>query len=497
MVDLAAPSCRIAILGGGITGLTAAYTLGRARAAGAPVNEFLLEAGGRLGGLICTERVDGFTIEGGPDSFLTAKMDATGLCRELELEGELTGSNDAARQTYILRRGRLEPLPDGLALFVPARLGPAFRSRLIPWGSKLRILRDTLRCRPALSYAEDESVADFVRRHLGRGVLDWIADPLLTGVYGGDTETLSARALLPLFVSMEQRNGSLVRGMLKARKAPVPAKSIFTSLRGGLDQLPRALATKWESEWGLDRQRLWLHQRVEAIEAQTGEASRSPGASRYLIRCQGNQSYEAEAIIMALPAPECARLVAPFDSGLSHELAAIAYAPAVTVALGYKSRPPGLPSGFGFLVPRREDRNLLACTFVHTKFPARAPEGAALLRCFLGGAHAASVVKWSDEDLLSMVLGEIRDILGIAKAPDLYRVSRWPGAMPQYLVGHQQRVAEIERGIRLHPGLFLAGNATHGVGIPDCMMSARSAAEEACEFAAQSCRARDSSRSLP
>ncbi|MGH9395452.1 MAG: protoporphyrinogen oxidase [Terriglobia bacterium] len=484
------PICRIAILGGGITGLAAAHELARARQTGAPIDEFLLEAGERLGGLIQTEDVEGFTIEAGPDSFLTAKRGASDLCSELGLAASLTGSNDGSRRTLILHRGRLEPLPDGLMFFVPTRLVPALGSRLISFESKFAILRDALRRRPPVprNSDADESVASLVRRHLGNGVLEAIVDPLMAGVYGGDTEQLSARVLLPRFVAMEREWGSLVRGMLGAQKTASPAEPLFTTLKRGMAELPRALAARLEEVSGSADPRVFLSQSVESVEpvaaSSRPEAATGSRPFRYAIRCRGGRSYEADAIVFALPATECARLLAPVSAPASRALAAIPYTPAVVVALGYPRLPKGLPESFGFLVPPKEGRKLLACTFVHAKFANRAPAGSALLRCFLGGAHQPDAAMWSDEELVSVVDRELREILGIAHQPAFRRIYRWPAAMPQYLVGHEKRIAEIERSLSGHPGLFLAGNAYGGIGIPDCIGSGRRAARRACEFAA-------------
>lgn len=469
---------KIAVVGGGITGLAAGYALARARQSGAPVDEFLFEAGPRLGGLIQTERLEGFTLEAGPDSFLTAKMEKTGLLPELGLESQVIASNDASRRTHILWRGRLEPLPDGLQFFVPTRLRSVISSRLIPFSSKLAILRDVMRRKPTGEESADESAACFVRRHLGVGVLDAIADPLLAGVYGGDSEKLSARAVLPALVALEHQHGSLVRGMLKARRTPQPRQPLFTTLKPGLDELPRALAARLDAPCS----RILLNYPVETIELSSLGAASGASLTRYALRCSGGKSFDADAVILALPAPACARLLRPLDAALASDLTDIPYTPALTVAIGYQTKPTNLPVGFGFLVPRTEGRELLACTFVQAKFSHRAPEGSALLRCFLGGAHHPEVLGWSDSEIVAQVERELREILGITQQPIFHRIYRWPGAMPQYQVGHGERVRRIQQGIGRHPGIFLAGNAYQGVGIPDCIESAKRAAKEALEF---------------
>ncbi|MGH9400778.1 MAG: protoporphyrinogen oxidase, partial [Terriglobia bacterium] len=418
---MAEPACKIAILGGGVTGLTAAYKIACARQAGAPVDEFLLEADSRLGGLIQTERMEGFSLEAGPDSFLTGKMEATGLLQELGLASQLTTSNDASRRTYILWRGRLEPLPEGLAFFVPTRLSAVISSRLIPLSSKLKILWDAAVGHKAAE-AADESAADFVRRRLGAGVLHAIADPLLAGVYGGDSEKLSARAVLPALVALDRQNGSLVRGMLKAKRTAGPQQPVFTTIMQGLDELPRALAAKLDARAGPQNSRLRLNHRVEAIELNSPDPAADARAARYTLRCDEGKTCAADAVIFALPAPVCARLLRPLDAALADELSGIPYTPAVTVAIGYRAKPANLPTGFGFLVPRAEGRKLLACTFVQAKFRHRAPEGSALLRCFLGGAHHREILDWSDGEIISQVERELREILGITQQPLFHRI---------------------------------------------------------------------------
>ncbi|HEV2177883.1 MAG TPA: protoporphyrinogen oxidase [Terriglobia bacterium] len=485
---------RIAVLGGGISGLTAAYTLARARESGAPIEEFLIEASDRLGGLIQTERAEGFVIEAGPDSFLAEKPEAAALCRELGLGDSLIGSNDAGRRTYILHRGRLVPLPDGLMLMVPTRLWPVLATPLLGWTSKLAIVTEPLRAArghrangptngPA---ASDESVSSFVRRHFGRGMVENIADPLLAGVFGGDSERLSARSALPRFWEMEREHGSLTRAVLEARRrrtaqanaaSAEPAPPLFMTLREGLGAIVDALRPRLESS------RLCLERRVLVLERRRAEPT------GYIIRCEGGGAYEADALVLALPAHECARLISPLDSALGVQLGAIPYTGALTVALAYG---PGvreaLPGGFGFLVPRKEGKRMLACTFVHAKFDHRAPNSHALLRCFLGGARDPDTLRRSDNEIVSTVRRELRAILGLDAEPLFHRIYRWPSAMPQYEVGHAERVSQIEHRLDSNPGLFLAGNTYSGIGISDCIRTGRTAATKAVGLATEAQR---------
>lgn len=478
---------RIAVLGGGVAGLTAAYTLARARQAGAPIEELLVEGRNRLGGVILTERLEGFVIEAGPDSFLEQKPEAAALCRELGLGSDLIGSNDRERRTYILLRGRLTPLPDGLMLLVPTRLWPMVTTPLLPWRSKLGVAREWF-ASPANHRRPDESVASFVRRHFGDAMLENIAAPLLAGVYGGDSKALSVRSVLPRFWEMEQKYGSLTRATLRAMKqrraaarsgagnSPPP---LFMTLRGGLDQLTAKLA-----EFP-DRSRIQLERRVLAIEPSPGgpDGQTDSCSRRYLIHAEGNITFDADAVILAMPAQECARLLQNLALRLSGLLAAIPYSSSMTVSVAFDAGARAqLPPGFGYLVPRGENRRMLACTFVHTKFDGRVPAGKALLRCFLGGAHDPEILRLTDEEAVELVRKELREILSFSAPPMFARVHRWPASMAQYVVGHAARLEEIRARLEEHPGLFLAGNAFSGIGISDCIRTGRAAAEGALQL---------------
>lgn len=474
---------RIAVLGGGISGLTAAYVLARARQAGAPIEEFLIEASPRLGGVIQTERVEGFVIEAGPDSFLTEKPEAAALCRELGLGESLLGSNDSRRLTYMLHGGRLVPFPEGLALMVPTRAWPILKSPLLPLRSKLAMAAEWMMSPRARKRREDESVADLVLRHFGKAMVENIADPLLAAVYGGDAATLSARSVLPRFWKMEQEHGSLIRGVLRSQRERQQqairnsaagcaiAAPIFTTLKDGLGQMIETLKKH------LDGARLFTGRRIEAIETEQLNFE-----THYQIRCGGGVLHQADAIIFALPTFECARLLEPCDPALAEFLRSIKYTSAITVAFGYEAQAAGkIPPGFGFLVPRQENRRLLACTFVHGKFSHRVPAGHALLRCFLGGVRDPEVLKLSDEAVVALVRKELAAILKVDAEPLLARVHRWPSAMPQYLVGHDDVVGHIQTRLQQHPQFALAGNAYSGIGISDCLRTARAAAQQVLE----------------
>ena len=465
------PGKRIAIIGGGIAGLAAAYEFELARAAGSSVSYELFEAGPRFGGVIASSVVDGTVIERGPDSFLTEKPAAAQLCRELGLGADLIPSNDATRQTYILVRNRLVSLPDGLMFLIPTKIMPTLLTGLFSPLTKLRMGLELLqRPRPHSGpRAEDESVASLVRRHYGQQAVDRLADPLLSGIYGGDSEQLSARAVLPRLVEMEAKYGSLTRGMLAGLRArrdagsPSTPPPIFTTLRHGLQQLIDALVSK------LDPASLHLETSVAAVErATSGWRVASQGAAQVF-----------DAVILATPAWAAASLLRDADAGLSDELSQIPYSSSVTINLVYDGTDlDPLPPGFGFLVPAVEKRAILACTFIHRKFSGRTAPGKTVLRVFLGGAHNAQLLDQSDESLADLARRELRQILAITAKPELVEIQRWPRAMAQYAIGHRARQQRIQARLSGLPGLRLAGNAYDGIGISDCIRLGRAAAKE-------------------
>lgn len=467
---------RVVVVGGGISGLAAACALARAGRDGAPVEEFLVESAPRLGGVIRSERIEGCVVEAGPDSFLTEKPEAAALARELGLGDLLAGSNDSERRTCILLGGKLQPLPDGLLLLVPTRLWPVVTSPLLPFPSKIRMAGEWFR-RPPKNGPPDESVADFVCRHFGRALLENIADPLLAGVYGGDSARLSARSVLPRFWQMERQHGSLMRATLGAMRQRRAGDSgarppLFTTIRGGLSQLTTKLAAE------MDPSRVLAGRSVETIERAT-----SPEAGRYRVRLSGGAWLDADAVILALPAQAAAQLLPALGSALAALLGEIPHSSVMTVSLGFRAQQvAALPAGFGFLVPCKEKRRLLACTFVHRKFPQNVAEGKALVRCFLGGSRDPEVLGLSDGEVLTLVRRELREILNLTAEPLFTRIHRWPGSMAQYAVGHAERLAAIDSELEKLPGIFLAGNAYSGIGISDCIRTGKAAAGRALDL---------------
>ena len=483
---------RMAIIGGGIAGLAAAYELEKAGAAGSPVDYTLFEERPRLGGSLASEIVDGAVLERGPDSFITEKPAAAELCRELGLGGELLPSNDAARKTFIVVRNRLVALPDGLMFLVPTKLVPTALTPLFSLGTKLRMGLELLH--PPRPGSGDESVAALVERHFGKQAVDRLADPLLSGIYGGDATQLSAQTVLPRLVEMERMYGSLTRGMLAAhRKMRSLAKhhssqtqnrgaAIFTALRGGMQQLVDTLVAR------LDPDRLRTATPVHAI-ARSGSAWSVDA---------GNTREQFDAIIMAAPAWVAAQLLAPVDAALGADLGGIPYSSSITVNLVYQESQLGtLPEGFGFLVPAVEGRAMLACTFVHRKFLGRTPPGKAVFRAFLGGMNNESLLGEPDAALVSVVRREMSEVLGAkifpaTAEPEHAQVSRWRRAMAQYAVGHKERMQRVSARVAALPGLRLVGNAYDGIGVPDCIRLGRQAARELAAVPAEQANSRTS-----
>jgi oxygen-dependent protoporphyrinogen oxidase len=487
---------RTTVIGGGIAGLAAAYELEKARGAGAGIRYTLFEASGRLGGSLRSDLVDGTVLERGPDSFLTEKPAAAELARELGLGGDLIPSNDANRKTWIVVGRRLVGLPDGLMFLVPTKLIPTALSPLFSLGTKIRMGLELFN--PPRPSAGDESVAALVERHFGREVVERLADPLLSGIYGGDATQLSARTVLPRLVEMEIEYGSLTRGMLAAHKKMKSAmaaraaaaaqpvggdrlkamggavrgpggepRSIFTGLRGGLQQLVDGLVAK------IDPACVRLTTPVSALGRSGDGWSVTAGGVTEIY----------DNVIVASPAWAAGAMLGGVDRELARDLESIPYSSSITVNLVYDEAKLGrLPEGFGFLVPASAGRAMLACTFAHRKFLGRTAPGKAVLRAFLGGMRRDALIEEPDEVLVSTVRRELSEILGarivgLDTEPELAQVTRWRRAMAQYSVGHKERVGRINERLGALPGLTLAGNAYDGIGIPDCIRLGRAAAK--------------------
>jgi oxygen-dependent protoporphyrinogen oxidase len=442
-------SREVVVIGGGIAGLSAALALqqdGRDFA--------LLEAGPRLGGVIRTEAADGFVIEAGPDAILAQKPEGLALCRALGLAGRLVPTNPQLRTVFVLHRGRLHAMPEGMMLAVPTRVLPFLRSRLFSWPGKLRMGMDVLL--PRRGGDSDESIASLLRRRFGDEAVDLLGEPLMAGIHAGDPEQLSIQATFPRFVELERRHRSLIRGMWAARpRGPAAGGSAFYSLAGGLGELVEALRRQ------LSATRVRLGTPVKRLRREAG---------RFVVTLRDGSSLSAQSVIVAVPAYAAAPLLSAISPEAGLLLQTVPFASSATVALGYRREDVTHPlDGYGMLVPRREGLRTSACSFVSSKFPGRAPEGHVLLRAFLGGARDPDLLQLADAELAALARREMRDVLGLRGDPVLERVYRWPRATPQMVVGHLERMSRLDRIVEGVPGLFLTGSGLHGTGLPDAI----------------------------
>jgi len=452
---------RIAIIGGGIAGLSAAYYATRK----APqANITLIESSNRWGGKITTDRVSlaegQFIIEGGPDTFLATKPYATALCKELGLGDRLHGTNPKQKNTYVLHHNRLEPLPDGLAMMIPTNVGSILKSQLVSWFGKARMGLDFIQ--PAKAVDGDESLGTFVSRRLGREAYENLIEPLMSGIYAGDGDQLSLASTFPYLRDLELKYGSLARGALQLRKqsngkAVQGSRSAFLTPTTGLAEIVEALV-KYLQVNHVDLRLNTVVSRISNLD------------SRYVVGLEDGSSLAADSVILAAPAFVSGTLLASINSRLAADLQSIPYASTATVSLAYRqSDLPRQLDGYGYVIPRREGRRALACTWTSTKFPHRAPEGYALLRVFVG--RAGENIPWNENELLALAKEELNLTLGISAEPVLSRVFMWEKAMPQYNLGHPEILKRIDVELQNHPGLALAGNGYRGIGIPDCIHS--------------------------
>ena len=460
----------IAVTGGGITGLAAAYRLTQAaRQRSLNLEVRLFEASGRPGGVIHTDQTDGFLLEGGPDSFISEKPWALNLSKELDLDPRLIGTNPDHCQVFIARQGRLLPIPEGFHLISPSRFWPFLASPIFSWPGKLRMGLELLI--PSKKTEEDETVGAFVRRRFGREAVERIAQPMVGGIYTADVNRLSLRATMPQFLQMEKQYGSLIRAVRRRQKQMIRERStgarydLFFSFDRGMQVLVDALQA------ALPAGTLCLNSPVQRIQ-------HNPTTNRWIIHFRNNERMETVGVCVALPAPKAAGILEEDFPDLAGELRAISYVSSATVNLTYeKSDVPHPLEGFGFVVPPAEGRSILACTFSSMKFPGRAPEGKAVLRAFLGGALQPEMANKDDETMVQAVREDLRFLLGITRAPSHVSLHRHADSMPQYTVGHLDRVSRIEKILEQSKGLALAGNAYRGVGIPDCIHSGEQASD--------------------
>jgi oxygen-dependent protoporphyrinogen oxidase len=445
-------------LGGGISGLASAYFLSKKG-----LSSTIVEAAPRLGGLIRTDSVRGCQLEAGPDSYISAKPEATALAHELsDLGNEIIGTNDAARRIFVVRNETLIPFPAGMVMMAPGDMRAALESELFTDATKCALLRE--RFYKPRERRQDVSVADFVTDHFDRSILEYVTEPLLTGVYGGDAESLSARSVLPRFLEYERTYGSLVRAVRKERKkAAAKDNSLFLSFRNGMQSLPNSLVRATTAAVAR------VHGEATAVEKRNGRWAVTAGRS----------TAEAKFLMVCLPAHRAAPLFEKSIPALAGELSAIPYTSAISVNLVFDRRSVEHPlDGFGFLVPRSERRRVAAATWINTKFPVRVAPGLVALRAFIVDRDAEALQPESDETIVGVARAEFQRLMGIDTAPLASVVARWPLSMPQYVVGHADRYSRIRALTAQEPGLFLAGNAYEGVGIPDCIRLAQQAAAQ-------------------
>jgi protoporphyrinogen/coproporphyrinogen III oxidase len=479
----------VAVIGGGITGLAAAHRVHELL----PFAELaLFEAGPRLGGLLDTMQLDGFLIERSADNFLTRLPQALSLCHRLGLADELISTDKTRRRAFVVRDARLLPIPEGFHLMSPHKLGPILGSPILSPLGKLRLLAEPLIPRgPAsinlnpeprtLNPSNDESVASFARRRLGREVFERLVQPLVGGIYTADPEKLSMAATMPDFLQQERDHGSLLTADRRLRTgrfsdqlggdATGARYSLFATLRNGITTLVQTLATR------LPHNAIHLNTPINCVR-QTNDERWALNFASGLPLSAFPLPPSFDALILTIPAHSASKLLARLDPPLSAEFAAIEYAGCNVISLAYKRGQIGHPlDGFGFVVPQVERRRIIAASFASQKYPNRAPDDSALIRVFIGGALQPELLDLPDSELRRIAIDELGELLRITGQPLFTDIARWPRSMPQYHVGHVARAARIESLAARHPRLALAGNAYHGVGIPQCIASAESAAE--------------------
>jgi oxygen-dependent protoporphyrinogen oxidase len=456
------PSTDVVIIGGGIAGLSVAYELQRHS-----VPFVVLEAGGRAGGVILSEEIDGYTIDAGSDSLLVQKPEGITLCEELGLGPELVPTRPP-RVAYIQRGGRLHPLPAASVLGIPTRLGPFLSTRLFSLKGKLRMAGELFV--PPRRDEGDESIAAFMTRRFGAEATTYLAEPLLAGIHAGDVERLSVQSLFPRFVEAERLHGSLLRAFRRARQGPVSVDGAFRSLPGGLSQMVRALTRV-------------LQPGAVRLDAPVRRIVLADGPSPFAVETGDGARLLSRAVIAATPAYTTGELVREVDAQLSRLCSEIAYASSATIALAFhRSEVRHALHGSGFVVPRVEQTGILAGSWLSSKWPDRAPADRVLMRTFVGGARDPRALERSDADLVRVSLDALTPMLGISGEPILARVYRWERASAQHEVGHAARLGAIEQTLARRPGLFVTGSGFRGVGIPDCVADGRATARKAVQY---------------
>jgi oxygen-dependent protoporphyrinogen oxidase len=454
-------SVDVAVIGGGVSGLSAAYELKKRKR-----SVVVLERDSRPGGVIHTERVSGFVIDAGPDALLVQKPAAVALCNELGIGDRLVPTK-LPRTAYILRNGRLHPLPGASVLGFPTRVMPMLKSTLFSFPGKLRMGAEIFM--PTRRGTQDESIADFVGRRFGSEAVTYIAEPLLAGIHAGDVERLSMRALFPRLVDAEAKTGSVIRSLRRVRGA-VNSDGMFRSFPNGIAELVDGLTR------AVPKESVRLGSTVTAIEPGDG----------FVVHVNGKPAVHARAVILAIPAFAAADLLRPIDGDLAGACGLIRYLSTATVVFAFPREAVRHPlRGTGFVVPRAEGISITAAAWISSKWPLRAPEGQVLLRAFLGGARDPDLMSKTDEQLTGAALDDMTKILGIRGTPTLTRLYRWNRSTPQQEVGHVELMQRIDAALARHPGLFVSAAGFRGVGIPDCIGDARATAAAAAGHARQ------------
>lgn len=477
---------RIVIIGGGVAGLAGALALKRAADEGRPIEWVLIEKEHRLGGKILTERMGEFIIDGGPDCFLSEKPWVAQTAARLGISDRLLPTNDSRKRTFIYSEGRFHELPDGIMMMVPTKIMPFLTTSLFSWPGKIRMGMDLVI--PKKAGEDDETLASFVRRRLGQECLEKLAEPMVAGVHASDPESMSLRATFPRFLQMEQKYGSLIRAFLAARRnAPKPPPSppgspqrtYFMTFRGGMQELTDAMAD------AAGRDQLLTGRKVARVESlrQSASGMATGQGARYVVHVEGGYPLEADAVIVSAEAYRAAGLLDGLDPALAQLLRTIPWTSAATLSLAFRHDQINHSlAGFGFLVPSREKRKIMASTWSSTKWIGRAPDGHVLIRVFVGGPHNQSLVELDDAEMIRVAREELQATMGIIAEPEFARVYRWVRGMPQYTLGHLDRLEAIEQRLANHPGLYLCGASYRGIGTGDCIHSAEQAVAQALRF---------------
>lgn len=470
----------VAIIGGGISGLATALALAeQAQESGLAIRCTVLEASPACGGKIVTHHVGELVTEAGPDSFLSQKPAALQLIEKLGLTDQVINTKDTDKKAFVYSGGRLRELPEGLVMITPGQVRPFLRSGLLTPIGLARMGMDFVL--PAKRSQHDESVASFFRRRFGRQAFERMMEPLMAGIYAGDAEQMSVSATFPRFPELERDYGSVIRGMMTARYSRMEResagsrRSMFVSLKNGLQDLITALLRRLK-EQGVT---LMAGSPVEALRVR----SQRLGQWTYDVMISGGSAVSVDSLVLATPAYVSSELLRPLTPTAAGLLELIPYASTATVALAYPAPvAAGVVEGFGFVVPRVEQRDLIAATWTSLKWPHRAPAHTLLVRCYVGGVGREGILQLDDEALVGRVKSELKRICGLTGETTYVEVNRWVRAMPQYVLGHLERLERIEAALGRYGGVVLTGAAYRGVGIPDCIRDGVSAADRVVQY---------------